>query len=146
VTRPARNLALLGFLLLPAAAPAQQQFPVVGAEHVKAWIDGKRRMTLVDSRTPEEYAQAHLPGSISIPADRTLAEAGRLPRDKGQLVVFYCRGMGCTLSHASAAAAARLGHTYLLIYQAGMPDWLLQGYPVERGWGPSPAVRSGPAR
>lgn len=143
----ARRLALAALLLgLPAAAGAQQA-GLVDAEHLKAWIDSKRQMVIVDSRNEEEYAQAHLPGAISIPADQTIAQAARLPRDKRALVVFYCRGSGCTLSQASAAAAAQLGYTYLLVYQAGMPDWLLKGYPVEKGRDAraprAPAARTG---
>jgi hypothetical protein len=33
----------------------------------------------------------------------------------------------------AAGAAMDMGFTYLMIYQAGMPDWLMQGYPVTKG-------------
>jgi hypothetical protein len=33
----------------------------------------------------------------------------------------------------AAGAAMEMGYTYLMIYQAGMPDWLMQGLPVTRG-------------
>jgi hypothetical protein len=33
----------------------------------------------------------------------------------------------------AAGAAAQMGYTNLMIYQAGMPDWLLRGYPVVQG-------------
>jgi len=33
----------------------------------------------------------------------------------------------------AAGAALDMGYTYLMIYQAGMPDWLTKGYPVKRG-------------
>lgn len=132
----ARTLALAALSLgLPAAAGAQQA-GLVDAEHVKAWIDSKRQMVIADSRSEGEYAQAHLPGAVSIPSDQTKALAARLPKDKRTLVVFYCRGMGCTLSRTSAAAAAELGYSYLLIYQGGMPDWLLKRYPIETGRDP----------
>ena len=142
-----RAWLLVPLLALLAAPAARAQPGQVSAEHVKAWLDAKRKMVLVDSRNADEYAQAHLPGAISIPADQTRAQAARLPRDKGTLLVFYCRGTGCTLSHASAAQAAELGYTYLLVYQGGMPDWLLKGYPVEKGPDPkaprAPAARPG---
>jgi len=147
VSRLARALLPLLALALAPAARAQAQPAVVDAEHVKAWIGSKRKMLIVDSRNPDEYAQAHLPGAVSIPADQTRAQSDRLPRDKGMLVVFYCRGTGCTLSQASAQQAAALGHSYLMIYQAGMPDWLLKGYPVEKGPDPkasrAPGLRPG---
>ncbi len=33
----------------------------------------------------------------------------------------------------AAGAALEMGYTYLMIYQAGMPDWLMKGYPVKKG-------------
>jgi rhodanese-related sulfurtransferase len=33
----------------------------------------------------------------------------------------------------AAGAASELGYTNLLLYQAGMPDWVKNGYPVARG-------------
>jgi len=33
----------------------------------------------------------------------------------------------------AAGAAIEMGYTYVMIYQPGMPDWLLKGYPVQRG-------------
>ncbi len=36
----------------------------------------------------------------------------------------------------AAGAATEMGFTNLSIYQAGMPDWAGQGYPVARGTKP----------
>ena len=33
----------------------------------------------------------------------------------------------------AAGAAIEMGYTNLMIYQAGLPDWLLKGYPVQKG-------------
>jgi rhodanese-related sulfurtransferase len=33
----------------------------------------------------------------------------------------------------AAGAAIEMGYTNLMIYQAGMPDWLLKRYPVQKG-------------
>ncbi|HXY62106.1 MAG TPA: hypothetical protein VEJ22_04170 [Nitrospirota bacterium] len=33
----------------------------------------------------------------------------------------------------AAGAAREMGYTQLLIYQAGIPDWLMKGYPVKKG-------------
>lgn len=119
-------------LLAPAVASAQ--YLVLGAEDVKGWMQGKRKAVIVDTRLPEEWREAHLPGAINIPAPQARAEASRkLPRDKATPLIFYCRGMGCTLSKETAVVADALGYTHLMIYQAGIPDWLLKGYPVEKG-------------
>ena len=33
----------------------------------------------------------------------------------------------------AADAAIEMGHTNILVYQAGMPDWLSKGFPVQKG-------------
>ncbi len=33
----------------------------------------------------------------------------------------------------AAGAATDMGYTYLMIYQAGMPDWTAKGLPVQKG-------------
>lgn len=56
--------------------------------------------TLVDVRTPEEFAQGHARGAINIPVQELGARLGELSRVKR--VVVYCR------SGARSATAARL--------------------------------------
>jgi rhodanese-related sulfurtransferase len=84
---------IFGFMLL-SSSPAMAQFPNVSAEEVKAWMDGKRTVVLIDSRLPDEYQAGHIPGAINIPAERIKLEASRLPKDKTTPLIFYCRGTG----------------------------------------------------
>jgi rhodanese-related sulfurtransferase len=125
--------AITAALALAAPAAASAQYLVLSADDVKGWMSGKRKAVIVDTRLPEEWQQAHLPGAINIPAPRARAEAHRLPKDKSTPLIFYCRGAGCTLSKEAAVVADALGYTHLMIYQAGIPDWLVRGYPVEKG-------------
>ena len=50
-----------------------------------------------------------------------------LPQDKAQLVIFYCDGPECTLSHNSAFKAEKLGYTNVKVYAEGFPDWIKNG-------------------
>jgi rhodanese-related sulfurtransferase len=84
--------AVVAASLLPGAALAQVR--TVGAEEVQALAAGSRKVLVVDSRSAEEYAQAHLPGAISIPAAWMRAHQGALPKDLAAPIVFYCRGPG----------------------------------------------------
>jgi rhodanese-related sulfurtransferase len=115
----------------PAARPAAPR--ILTGEQLKASMDAKQKMVVIDTRTPDEFAQARIAGSVNIPAGFVRALSNRLPKDKATLLVFYCRGTGCTLSPEAADEAAALGHTNLAIYQAGIPDWLLKRYPIETG-------------
>jgi rhodanese-related sulfurtransferase len=123
---------LFGFLFLTSTI-AMAQYPVIDSEQLKSHLTRKKKVVLIDSRTPEEYQQAHIPGAIIIPADQMKMEQAKLPKDKATPLIFYCRGLGCSLSRMAAGSAVEMGYTYILIYQPGMPDWLLKGYPVQKG-------------
>jgi rhodanese-related sulfurtransferase len=87
-------ILLLSIASLTAASVSFAQYPIVTAEDVKAWQEGKRKAVIIDTRMPEEYRDAHIPGAINIPAERMHAELARLPKDKSAPLIFYCRGVG----------------------------------------------------
>lgn len=89
-----RQFLFVSSLLLLTAATVAAQFPVISAEDVKAWMNGKRKVMLIDTRPAEEYQAGHIPGAIGIPAERMTADAARLPKDKATPIIFYCRGAG----------------------------------------------------
>lgn len=91
----------LGLIVALAAAPAMAaaDIPVVEAGDVQAALrDG--RSVVVDVRTAAEYARAHVPGAINVPAAEVIAMVGvrggapRLPPDRSTPIIFYCRGAG----------------------------------------------------
>jgi len=53
--------------------------------------------------------------------------AGSLPQDKSTLLIFYCGGVECMLSHNSAFKAEKLGYTNVRVYADGSPDWAAKG-------------------
>jgi rhodanese-related sulfurtransferase len=46
-----------------------------------------------------------------------------LPADKNKLLVFYCGGLHCKLSHKSAAKAIDMGYTNVKVFAEGYPAW-----------------------
>ena len=62
----------------------------------------------------------------------------KLNRDKDTLLIFYCGGLECVLSHNSAFKAEKLGYTNIRVYAEGTPDW------VAKGMGPRTAAMSRP--
>jgi rhodanese-related sulfurtransferase len=92
------TLAALLLALARAAAPAASHAAAgpldATAEDVHAALVGTRKAVVVDSRSVQEFEQGHIPGAISIPAERTKADAGLLPRDRATPLIFYCRGPG----------------------------------------------------
>lgn len=81
-------------------------------------------VTIVDSRPgARKYNKGHIPGAINIPERLFDKMTDKLPADKAQLLIFYCGGVKCMLSHKSAFKAEKLGYTNIKVYAEGYPDW-----------------------
>ena len=81
-------------------------------------------MVLVDSRPKrKKYDKGHIPTAISIPDMQFDKLKDQLPEDKSKLVVFYCGGLHCKLSHKSAAKAIDMGYTNVKVFAQGYPAW-----------------------
>ena len=85
-------LFLFGALFFVSTS-AVAQYPVVTAEEVKTWLDGKKKVCLIDARPAEEYQQGHISGAINIMPEAMKTSAARLPRDKAAPIIIYCRGV-----------------------------------------------------
>lgn len=81
-------------------------------------IDAKAG-TVLDVRSTDEYAEAHVPGAVNLPHNRLVADAEQLP-GKDEPLTVHC-GSGERASLASAALA-RMG--YKVIFADGaFADW-----------------------
>ena len=50
----------------------------------------RTEVTIIDVRSPAEYAGGHVEGAISLPLDRFVDGYAQLLSDKSQTVVIYC--------------------------------------------------------
>jgi rhodanese-related sulfurtransferase len=90
----------------------------------------KTPYTLIDSRPLVRFQEGAIPGAIHLPFIGFDKFVDRLPKDKNQLVVFYCGGITCTLSPNSLKKAKLLGYTNLRVYREGQPEWATRNYQV----------------
>lgn len=123
----------------PAAAAAQTvpdaagRYPhQVDTATVKQYavLPKREDVTIVDARpAARKYDLGHIPTAINIPDSQFEQLAPKLlPPDKSQLVIFYCDGPECILSHQSAFKAGRLGYTNVRVYADGFPGWVQAGH------------------
>lgn len=124
-----------------ASAPAASYSPanpgpswyhkLVGLDFVKkqAAIPKVDGVLLIDARpTVRKYDLGHIPTAINIPDTQFDKLAPTLlPADKSMLLVFYCEGYDCTLSHNSAHKAEKLGYTNVHVFAEGFPGWVAGG-------------------
>lgn len=79
---------------------------------------------IIDSRPYKpKYVAGFIPTAKSIPTSQFDKMVGELPEDKDTLLIFYCGGFHCPLSHKAAYKAEELGYTNVKVYAAGFPDW-----------------------
>ncbi|HYE12639.1 MAG TPA: rhodanese-like domain-containing protein [Patescibacteria group bacterium] len=84
-------------------------------EEAKINLDADKSIILLDVRTPEEYADVHIPGSILIPLDTLQNAAEKKLTDKDATIYVYCRS-----GNRSASASKILADLgYKNIYNIG---------------------------
>jgi len=109
------------------------EFKVITTDQLKAMLDEKKDIVLIDSRTKEEYQEAHIAGAISIPEKNFDENISLLPQNKDSLVIFYCNGVKCGKSKKAAVKADARGYKNILIYSEGFPVWEEKGFKIVPG-------------
>ena len=127
-------LLLVVFGLQVHAVAKDESYKVIGHAELKAKTDADlRNFLLVDSRNPEEFREAHIPGAVNIPQKNMDRLLGLFPADKSTQIIFYCNGVKCGKSKKAAQKAIQLGYTNILVYSEGMPVWEEIGYSFYKG-------------
>ncbi len=124
-------VTLVGVAVQAGAATKEGWYPdVVDYDFIKqhAKIPKPKDVQIVDSRPKKrKYDRGHIPGAASIPDTQFNKLTDMLPENKDQLLIFYCGGVECKLSHKSAFKAEALGYTNIKVYADGFPDWKKKG-------------------
>ena len=114
---------LFSFLLLAGcAAPAESEasYQQVSMDEAIAIMESESDYIILDVRTPEEFADKHIPDAINIPNETIGTEdIPELP-DKDQLILVYCRS-GNRSKQASDKLVG-LGYTNIVEF-GGINDW-----------------------
>ena len=112
---------LAALLLVGCAAPAEEiTYRQVNMDEAITMMEEESGYIILDVRTPEEFADKHIPGAVNIP-NETIgpAEIPELP-NKDQLILVYCRS-GNRSKQASEKMVA-LGYTNIVEF-GGINDW-----------------------
>jgi rhodanese-related sulfurtransferase len=103
---------------------------IVDVNFVKkyAGVPRKDGVMIIDARPKaRKFDKGHIPGAYSIPERKFDKMTDMLPKDKSTLLIFYCGGTKCMLSHKSAFKAEKLGYTNIKVYATGFPKWKKSG-------------------
>lgn len=98
-----------------------------GPFELKGMIERQENITVIDVRSPEDYAKAHVPGAVNLPYG-TWHGAKGLAKDK--LNVIYCYSQTCHLAAAAALELASQGYRVMEM-DGGFAAWSASGNPAE---------------
>ncbi len=96
-------------------------------------------VTLVDTREPHEYEEAHIEGGRLVPPGLLRDEIASVVPDQSQRVILYCRSGN--RSGKAAQEMSELGYENVANVDGGILAWQEQGLPVVSAEGLTPEQR-----
>lgn len=116
-------LILLSALLFTSCASSNNQtntYRQISIDEAVAIMEQESGYIILDVRTPEEFAEKHIPNAINVPNENIgTDEISQLP-DKDQLIMVYCRSG--RRSKEAAEKLVKLGYTNIVEF-GGIIDW-----------------------
>ena len=114
---------LLSALMLTGCAGAGNQpnsYRQISMDEAVAMMEQESGYIILDVRTPEEFAEKHIPNAINIPNENIgTGEISALP-DKDQLIMVCCRSG--RRSKEAAGKLVKLGYANIVEF-GGIIDW-----------------------
>ncbi len=123
-------------------------YNLVTAMELKAWLDQKKPMLVIDTMPYESsYKKGHIPGAKqflfpiqemeSWDRNKTGGKSledfkALLGPDKQRTIVIYCGFVKCGRSHNGAGWAVKLGYKNVFRFPGGIFAWKGAGYKVEK--------------
>jgi rhodanese-related sulfurtransferase len=116
--RPAATAAPAATVAAPMSQEALLQHQSQHPDH----------LLVLDVRTPQEYAEGHVPGAVNVPFDQLASRLAEVPKDKD--LVLYCKS-GRRAGIAADTLAAN-GYTRLSHLEGDMNAWVEKGRPIAK--------------
>ena len=115
-------ILLLILMLTGCAGDGDQtdSYRQIGMDEAVTMMEEENGYIILDVRTPEEFAEAHIPNAINVPNESIgTDDIPELP-DKDQLIMVYCRSG--RRSKEASAKLVKLGYTNIVEF-GGIIDW-----------------------
>lgn len=106
-----------------------QKTPELATDELKGLL-AKGGALLFDARPAEEYAIAHIPGSLILD-EKQLGRFTQSFPDRGTNIIVYSNGPFCDRAKLRSEDLQRLGYTKISRYQLGLPVWRALGNTAE---------------
>jgi rhodanese-related sulfurtransferase len=131
VRLPFLLLAVFIFLSLSwLSAFALNRVPDVDANTLNKWVSETKDLVLIDVGSPGDFAEGHIPGSISLPLGASFKEESK-NLSKGKTYILICP----TGNRSARAVNLMIEQGFEKVYnlRGGITDWLRKGFKVAKG-------------
>ncbi|QLF94656.1 rhodanese-related sulfurtransferase [Pseudomonas sp. ABC1] len=106
--------------------------PSLAAEEVKALLDAKADVVVLDARRFDEYQTMSIPSGISVPGAELVLRARELAPDPSTRVIVNCAGRTRSIIGTQSLVNAGLPNPVAAL-RNGTIGWTLAGQPLEHG-------------
>ncbi len=113
-------LISLSLFSITGCSGAKATYEQISAEQAKKLMDTESDYIILDTRTEEEFAEAHIENAILIPHYEIAQRAEKELPNKDQLILVYCRSGN--RSKQASQILAELGYTNIKEF-GGIIDW-----------------------
>ena len=115
------SVFLVAILLAGCSAPKETvSYRQISMDEAITMMEEESGYIILDVRTPEEFADKHIPGAVNIPNETIgTEEIPELP-DKDQLILVYCRSGN--RSKQASEKLADMGYTNI-VEIGGINSW-----------------------
>ena len=123
-----KKIMLLLLVMLTLVTQAWSAEKDISSRDAKSLLDKNRSVFLLDVRTPQEYSQGRVAGSVLIPIGEFERRIGEVP--KNRTIVVYC-AVG-SRSKPVANFLSQQGYKDVYNMTDGIVGWYRNGFPVQR--------------
>lgn len=94
-----------------------------------------RSALFLDGRTPEEYAEGHIPGALNLPADEFESHFLDISEqvEAAPALITYCLSLECGEGVEIAERLREIVSQPIYVYERGWEAWKEAGYPGGKG-------------
>ena len=115
------SVFLAAILLVGCSSPKETaSYRQISMDEAITMMEEESGYIILDVRTPEEFADKHIPGAVNIPNETIAAEEIPELPDKDQLILVYCRSGN--RSKQASEKLADMGYTNMVEF-GGINSW-----------------------
>ncbi|WP_050469513.1 rhodanese-related sulfurtransferase [Herbaspirillum chlorophenolicum] len=111
---------------------SQRHTPSLSAQEVKALLDAKEDVVVVDARRFDEYQNMNIPGSVSMPGAELVLRVRALAPDPATRVIVNCAGRTRSIIGTQSLVNAGIANPVHAL-RNGTIGWTLAGQKLEHG-------------